>query len=405
MSDSTFLTRVALENYKSIKHCDVQLRPLMFLVGPNGAGKSNFLDALRFVSDALTHSLGYAIRQRGDFYEVCHRSQKPANYMRFRFDFQLPSGSTGYYTFEVGQGKRYHDDVRFEECRVRPNGLETEETYFRVENSQVTMSESIVPAATSGQLYLMMASGFPAFLPVYQALSRMAFYNLNPEKIRDYQTPQRGELLTRDGDNITSVLESIKYRSPDVKQRIEEYLAVIVPGMAGVDIEDYKSKEAVVFFQHRHDIEGQTEYSAASMSDGTLRALGILVALFQTADSNDSGVSLVGIEEPETALHPAAVAVLLDALEEGSLTRQVLVTTHSADLLDNRRVDPNTLLAVASHQGATEIGPIDEVSRSILRDHLYTAGEMLRMSQFAPDTDALQQIETEQTQKYSENAA
>ena len=44
MKDSTFITRVALKNYKSIAACDVELRPLMFLVGPNGAGKSNFLD-------------------------------------------------------------------------------------------------------------------------------------------------------------------------------------------------------------------------------------------------------------------------------------------------------------------------------------------------------------------------
>ena len=74
MSDSTFLTRVVLENYKSIKHCDVQMRPLMFLVGPNGAGKSNFLDALRFVSDALNTSLEHAIRQRGDIDQVRRRS-------------------------------------------------------------------------------------------------------------------------------------------------------------------------------------------------------------------------------------------------------------------------------------------------------------------------------------------
>ena len=66
MKDSTFITRVALRNYKSIASCDVQLRPLMFLVGPNGAGKSNFLDALRFVADALNLSLDHAIRDRGE---------------------------------------------------------------------------------------------------------------------------------------------------------------------------------------------------------------------------------------------------------------------------------------------------------------------------------------------------
>src|SRR6059058_3995860 len=60
MEGATFLTRVVLENYKSIAHCDVRLGPLNYLVGPNGAGKSNFLDAIRFVADALRHSVGQA---------------------------------------------------------------------------------------------------------------------------------------------------------------------------------------------------------------------------------------------------------------------------------------------------------------------------------------------------------
>jgi predicted ATPase len=59
VSDSTFITRVVLKNYKSIAACDVRLGPLTFLIGLNGAGKSNFLDAIRFVNDGLVHSLVY----------------------------------------------------------------------------------------------------------------------------------------------------------------------------------------------------------------------------------------------------------------------------------------------------------------------------------------------------------
>jgi len=45
-----FISRVRLENYKSIESCDVWLSPLTVLVGPNGSGKSNFLDALSFTA-------------------------------------------------------------------------------------------------------------------------------------------------------------------------------------------------------------------------------------------------------------------------------------------------------------------------------------------------------------------
>jgi ABC-type hemin transport system ATPase subunit len=60
-----FLTRVRIRNYKSIGKCDASLYPLTVLVGRNGSGKSNFLDALRFVTEALHTSLDHAIKSRG----------------------------------------------------------------------------------------------------------------------------------------------------------------------------------------------------------------------------------------------------------------------------------------------------------------------------------------------------
>ena len=73
MNDSTFIKRVRLKNYKSIAYCDVELRPLIFLVGPNGAGKSNFLDALRLVTDGLRTTLDHALRERSGIKEVRRR--------------------------------------------------------------------------------------------------------------------------------------------------------------------------------------------------------------------------------------------------------------------------------------------------------------------------------------------
>ena len=121
------------------------------------------------------------------------------------------------------------------------------------------------------------------------------------------------------------------------------------------------------------------------MSDGTLRALGVLVALFQSGGSEAPGVSLVGIEEPEVALHPAAVGALLDALREASRSRQVIVTTHSPDLLDLAEMDSELLLAVYAEKGSTQVAPIDEPSLEAVRRALYTPGELLRLDQLRPN--------------------
>ena len=126
---------------------------------------------------------------------------------------------------------------------------------------------------------------------------------------------------------------------------------------------------------------------ASNMSDGTLRALGVLVALFQSNGATMGRRHLVGIEEPESALHPAAAGVLIDSLTDASQLAQVMVTSHSADLLDNDAIPDSSILAVLSEHGETRIGPLDEAGRSALRDHLFTAGELLRMDQLRPDPE------------------
>ena len=115
ISDSTFITRVVLKNYKSIAACDVRLRPLMFLVGPNGAGKSNFLDALRFVADALNSSRDHALRDRGGIKEVRRQSKGRPNRFSIHLEFTLPESFTGYYTIRIGACPREGFEVQKEE--------------------------------------------------------------------------------------------------------------------------------------------------------------------------------------------------------------------------------------------------------------------------------------------------
>ena len=388
MKDSTFITRVVLKNYKSIAACNVRLGPLTFLVGRNGSGKSNFLDALRFVADALNSSLDQAVRARGGINDVCKRSDNPRdrrNHFNIRLEFALPDGSTGDYTFKIETlFARYR--VRSESCNIHNENLATPDIYFNVVNGNVTdTSVSVAPAAAADRLYLVNASGLPEFRPVYDAFSRMGFYNLNPDKIRDLQTPDSGDMLIRDGSNLTSVFSQL---SSVVRENIEEYLAVLVPGVQRVYVRKFGPNETLGFRQYAVRNERPWQFLANNMSDGTLRVLGILVALFQGDQNTQKGVPLVGIEEPETALHPGAVAVLLDGLRDAANRTQVIITTHSPELLDDKHLDVNSILAVEAHDGDTVIAPVDEASRSVVQDRLFTAGELLRSNQLQPDPAA-----------------
>nr|BDT30593.1 AAA family ATPase [Myxococcus sp. MH1] len=381
-SRTPFLTRVRLRNYRSIEVCDVNLGPLTFLVGPNGSGKSNFLDALRLITDALRTSLDHALRDRGGVQEVRRRSSGHPTHFGIHIDFQLPSGETGYLSFRVGA--RSHGDyvVQREECAVG-------DTRYRVKEGDVVQKPAqVAPPASADRLYLVNAAGLPEFRPVFDMLSNMGFYNLNPDQLRALQPPDKGELLARDGFNLSSVLERLeKQNNGTTKQRIEEYLGRIVPSLQGVDPKRVGHMETLEF---RQSVEGAKEplrFPAINMSDGTLRALGILVALFQAR--TEHRIPVVGIEEPESALHPAAAGILRDALRDGSQHAQVIVTSHSPELLDDPSIVPEELVSVVASQGKTKIARVDEATRSVLRDKLYTAGELLKANQLVPDLDAV----------------
>jgi len=388
MKNSTFITRVILKNYKSIAACDVRLQSLMFLVGRNGAGKSNFLDALRFVADALNSSLDHAVRARGGIDDVCKRSDRSItvpDHFSIRLEFALPDGSAGYYAFQI-QKRMMRYVVQTEECKFHNEKLITPDIYFRVDKGKVTdTSVKVAPAAARDRLYLVNASGLPEFRPIYDAFSHMGFYNLNPDKIRDLQTPDSGDLLIQDGSNLTSVFSQL---SPVVRKNIEEYLAVLVPGVQSVRVRKFGPNETLEFRQYVVGNEHPWRFLANNMSDGTLRVLGILVALFQGDQDTQKRVPLVGVEEPEIALHPGAVAVLLDGLRDAADRTQIIITTHSPDLLDDKHLDVDSILAVEGHDGGTVIAPVDDASRSVVRDRLFTAGELLRSNQLQPDPAA-----------------
>lgn len=400
MSSSVFITRVLLRNYKSIGHCDVRLGPLTYLVGANGSGKSNFLDALHLVRDALAGSLDNALNERGGLPEVRRRSSGHPTHFGIRLEFVLGDGQPGYYAFNIGAlpGRGY--EVQKEECSFRFMGAGA---HFKIERGLLLeTSEPTFPSVTSDRLALVSASGMTAFRPVFDALTSMGFYNLNPKVMREPQKPQDGRMLKSEGQNIVSVIGHLKNVEPGRLMEIQNYLQTVVPMVHGFERKQMGPLETLQFRQDMAGAKHPWHFLAQNMSDGTLRALGVLTALFQ--GNKDHSPSLIGIEEPETALHPAASAALREALSKASEHSQVMVTSHSPELLDDREIAAEQFLAVVSEGGETKMAPLDEASRQMMRQRLFSAGELLRLNQLAPDESYLQQIAQRQVELFGESA-
>ncbi|MDO8414464.1 MAG: AAA family ATPase [Gallionellaceae bacterium] len=398
MTTSVFLTRVVLRNYKSIATCDVRLAPLVYLVGTNGAGKSNFLDALHLVHDALIGSLDNALNKRGGLPDVRRRSSGHPNHFGIRLEFRLRSGQLGHYAFNVGALSGGGYEVQAEECVLVGIG---KGPFFQMEHGKLqASSETSFPAVTSDRLALVSASGLSAFRPVFDALTAMGFYNINPKLIRELQQPQDGRLLKPAGENIASVIGHLERTAPDSLRIITEYLQTVVPTVHGVERTAVGPMESLSFRQDMAGAKHPWRFLAQNMSDGTLRALGILTALFQ--GNRDHAPSVIGIEEPETALHPAASGALREALQRASERTQVIVTSHSPDLLDDMNLSADSLLAVEAIAGETRIASLDDASRTALRDRLFSPGELLRLNQLTPNLAVLAEQDQRQAELFGE---
>src|SRR5918994_4767038 len=125
MAHQPFVTTVQIRNFKSIARCRVDLNDLMLLVGPNGAGKSNFLDALRFVSDALNTTLEQALRDRGGIQSVRRRSRGHPTHFGIRLDLNPLDNRSASYAFKIAAEQKGTFSVQREACRITPglNGL------------------------------------------------------------------------------------------------------------------------------------------------------------------------------------------------------------------------------------------------------------------------------------------
>lgn len=399
MKSAIFLNRIIVRNYRSIGYCDVKLGALTYLVGGNGSGKSNFLDALHLVRDALNSSLDNALNERGGLSEVRRRSSGHPTHFGIRLEFLLPSGHSGHFAFKVGAVKDRGYEVLEEECVIDGIG---KGPFYKINRGQLeSSSEQTFPVVTTDRLALVAASGLQAFREVFDSLSSMSFYSLNPELMRELQKPQDGKLLKFSGENIASVIGHLERTNErEQKKIIEEYLHTVVPMVHGVERKQIGPMETIEFRQEMTGSKYPWRFLAQNMSDGTLRALGILVALFQ--GNEDYFPTLVGIEEPETALHPAASAALREALTRASSHTQIIVTSHSPDLLDDLAIPQSSILSVVSEGGETKIAPLDEGSRIAMRDHLFSAGELLRLNQLSPDREYLHNQEQKQTNLFGD---
>ena len=93
--------------------------------------------------------------------------------------------------------------------------------------------------------------------------------------------------------------------------------------------------------------------------------------------------TLLVIEEPEHTVYPGALGVLVDAMREASEQTQIILTTHSPDLVHYFK--PDEIRVATIENGHTRIAPICAPQRAAIDEHLMTAEEFMRAEGLQPE--------------------
>jgi predicted ATPase len=364
-----------LKGFRSIPAESVELGNPTFLVGQNGSGKSNFVDAFAFLAEAMSAPLQSVFDNRGGISAVRHKTSgsifPPILGLAAKLGTIDDETLGGGYAFEVRALPNYGFAVVREQCYVDIRGADR--SWFDRRGARFLSNvPGLDPALDPASLGLPVVGGHVRFAPIVRTLAAMRVYSIEPGKLRDMQDPDSGVILKPDGSNAASVLEEIERQSPGDMERVSEMLATIVPNTTNVRTVKHGKKLSLEFTQEWGD-KKRRRFEAFNMSDGTLRALGLMTAVYQHPTP-----SLMVIEEPEATIHPGALGAILDLLRTASHRMQILITTHSPEVLDAKWITDENLRLVSWQEGATRVARIAESSRKAIQQHLMGAGELLR---------------------------
>ena len=372
-----FIRQLVLKGFRSIPAARIEFDNPTILVGRNASGKSNIVSAFSFLSDAMSLPLSTVFDRAGGFSSVRNRSSgggRPPN-LAMRVDFQgkgQGGRKRGFYAFEVRAEQRKGFSVSREQC-VLDEGRER--SWFDRRGKRFDSNiGGLHPPINMSSLALPVIAGAKAFNQVWRVLSRMRRYSIEPGKLRGMQDPDAGVALAPDGANAASVLERIESRRRDDFERLSSFLEVIVPNTRDISVNRYgKNLSLEVTQTWGEGAPKALKLEGLDMSDGTLRTIGLLAAVFQRP-----APMLIAVEEPEATIHSGALGAVLDLLWEASERMQVIVTTHSPELLDRREIADHHLRMVEWSEGVTRVGSVSDANRLALRDGLTEAGGLLR---------------------------
>lgn len=352
----SMIRSLRLQNFKSFANQEVKLAPFTLLIGANASGKSNLFDAVRFlkglgldypVTDVLRgrweggreiwqgvrggaaetvrrpldtaritstwsvdevvlhHSVEFSADQHP---HICAESLVADEYGQYIFDTHAATLGT---TTGLAEGGAINVGLKGIGGGRNPRARYASSRSLLGQIEQIDrLHELVIPLSRS----------------LAEQMANVQFLDITPSRMRGYVATSTDQ-LGAEGENVSSIVYQLAQSEQQKTELIDWLVELCAPELRDLDFVLTDLGDVILRF-----VEGDgTKISARSLSDGTLRFLGEIVALLTAKDG-----SVIFIEEIENGLHPARVHLLVNLYEAVTRARnvQVVATTHSPPLLN-----------------------------------------------------------------------
>ena len=343
------ITRVMAKGFRALREVDVAVRPFQVLVGPNGSGKSSLLDVPGFLADVTEHGVVEAVRVRGD-------SVRDLTWGRGDGGFTLAVEAT--IPEALGKVASVFDRARYElTVADGDDGVAVvREVLSLPSRAELPLPKLLLERTAKGRDRIYWEHKAPGDgwgldlrsnprvsalgnvlrdeerLPLTLCFSDLLTRGLRRVALQEpaLHRPGGSGVFTSDGAYLPAAVKWLEVYG-DAKTRWVEHLQTALPDVVDVTVKERpEDRQRYVSVTYRDGVE----VPAWSVSEGTLRLMALTVLAY---DPESVGRSFL-VEEPEDGIHPRALETAYQSLE-GMYDAQVMLTTHSALLLNLVRVD------------------------------------------------------------------
>lgn len=342
VTSSDQLSRIVIDGYKSIAHCDLKMGSLNVLIGSNGAGKSNFISFLSFLSELLSARLAVRVAQSGGPDVLLHYGRTTTDRIHSEIHINDLCYST---TLGVSNDNR----LFFEAETVFSSGpnssvftqghYETAINSFHSHGAGKNKLDTVINSIRSWRIYHFHDTGRKA-------------------KVKQIHRINDNDYLREDGANLAAFLFRVQKNHPSHYKRIVRTIRMVAPYFGDFYLRatpDNQDSIQLEWTEKDHDIP----FKASELSDGTLRFILLATVLLQPEEFMPRAII---VDEPELGLHPYAINVLAELIKSASHEHQLIISTQSVELVN--QFDAEDLIVVDKQGGASTFKRLETVSLS-----------------------------------------